>query len=84
MLCLNGKLIPWELLASHLTLLRLPAHSDGAGRCTIGGLPPGTYEVLLGYGASEATIAEGGKYGYVSTVTLDAQQVAELEVQGGS
>jgi hypothetical protein len=75
----NGRLLPRQVLLSHLTLLGLPFATGGAGKLTIVGLPPGDYDVFLGSGASEATISHGEKHGFLGSVHLDPFAAAEIE-----
>ena len=79
----NGNLIPLDQLKTHLGFLGLPFKTDGAGRVTLVNLPPGDYDVFVGSGSSEATIAEGLKYGYASSARLNPREVVELEIQLG-
>jgi hypothetical protein len=75
----NGRLLPRQVLLSHLTLLGLPFATGGSGKLTIVGLPPGDYDVFLGSGASEATISHGEKHGFLGSVHLDPFAAAEIE-----
>lgn len=76
----EGTLIPRGILRDHLLLLGLPTETDSAGRLTLVGLPPGMYEIFLGSGASEETIAAGMRYGHLTSVQLSAFDRPEIEI----
>jgi hypothetical protein len=77
----EGRLIPREVLLEQAESFGTSPVSDGSGRLTIVGLPPGEYGIYLMSGSNEALISGGQKYGFVSDLRLDALQTAELEVQ---
>jgi hypothetical protein len=76
----QGTLIPRGVLRDHLLMLGLPTETDGAGRLILVGLPAGTYDVFLGRGASEATIAAGMPHGYLTSVLLTPFDRPEIEI----
>jgi hypothetical protein len=76
----QGTLIPRGVLRDHLLMLGLPTETDGAGRLILVGLPAGTYDVFLGRGASEATIAAGMPHGHLTSVQLTPFDRPEIEI----
>ncbi len=76
----EGTLIPRNVLRDHVLMLGLPTETDGAGRLTLVGLPPGMYDIFLARGASEETITAGMPHGHLTTVQLSAFDRPEIEV----
>jgi len=76
----EGMLIPRDVLRDHLLLLGLPRETDGAGRLVLVGLPAGAYDIFLGRGASEATVAAGLQYGYLTSAALRPFDTPEIEI----
>jgi hypothetical protein len=76
----EGALIPRAVLRDHLFLLGLPREADGTGRLSLAALPPGVYDVFLGRGASEDSIAAGLPNGYLTSVQLAPFDRPEIEI----
>lgn len=76
----NGKVIPNEVLITHLSRFRLPAASDGAGRLLLVGLAPGSYDLYLEEATNPELIAMGAPHGYLTSASLAPFTTTELQV----
>lgn len=76
----NGKVIPNEVLITHLSRFRLPAASDGAGRLLLVGLAPGSYDLYLTEATNPELIAMGAPHGFLTSASLAPFTTTELQV----
>lgn len=76
----NGKVIPTEVLITHLSRFRLPAASDGGGRLLLVGLAPGSYELYLAEATNPELIAMGAPHGFLTSASLAPFTTTELQV----
>jgi hypothetical protein len=76
----NGKVIPNEVLITHLSRFRLPAASDGAGRLLLVGLTPGSYDLYLAEATNPELIAMGAPHGFLASASLAPFTTTELQV----
>jgi hypothetical protein len=76
----DGVVIPDEVLALHLSSLRLPTATDGGGRLFLAGLAPGNYEIYLAEATNPALIASGLPNGLLNASSLAPLTTTELEI----
>jgi hypothetical protein len=76
----DGVVIPNEVVALHLSGLRLPTATDGGGRLFLAGLAPGSYDVYIAEATNPDLIAQGLPNGFLTSANLAPLTTTELEV----
>jgi len=79
----NGVLVPRAVLMRCVASNAMPWTTDASGSLSIVGLSPGDFDVFLGTSASEYSIAEGQRYGYLGSTHADSGEATELNVRLG-
>ncbi len=79
----NGVLVPRLVLMIHFAEYSMPWTTDGSGSLSIVAISPGDYDVFLGQGSSEYSIAEGQAYGFLGSVHADAGVTTEVALEIG-
>jgi hypothetical protein len=79
----NGMVIPRQVLFNHFAQYGMPWTSGGDGVLSVVGISPGDYDLFLGQGANEATIAERQSFGFMGSFHLDGGSMEEVEFEVG-
>ncbi len=77
----NGQVIPRQVLYNQFGQYGMPWTSGGDGVLSVVGISPGDYDLFLGQGASEATIAEHQNYGFMGSFHLNGGSMEEVEFE---
>jgi hypothetical protein len=77
----NGVVIPRDMMLSHCAAYGISCTTAGDGKMAIIALPPGEYDLYLGQAASDYTIYQGMKDGFMGSFSAAANSMSDLEFE---